>query len=625
MRKQLLLLLFSLFAVVGYARTVTGVVTSASDTEPIIGAAIQVEGSSRGTVTDFDGNYSIEAQDNETLVFSYVGMTPQKIKVGGRDVINVVLKDNAQVLEEVVVTAMGQTQEKKKLNFAVQSLNSDDVTAGQSSNFANSLQGKVAGLQVSQGGGAPNSSTQVIIRAISSINPSQSNEPLVIVDGMPIRGGGSSLGDLNANDIENMSVLKGAAASALYGQEAANGVIMITTKRGKEGSLNVQASGSWEFSNAIHIPKIQDQFMAGSQGFYKENMTSGGWGPYLTSEDRVYDNVGDFLGTGFTENTNVNVSQKKDGLDYSFGISNSYQKGIIPSTGMTRWGARGLVEYIIYQEWKTGFSMNYTSSRITTTSGAYAWYISSFTEQEFGSGNNQLMKAELRNANELASSTTYNNEWNGTYSNLMNLKQIIAKTSEESTTTDAGQLDLMGMAQVLTALNFGVLTDLHGDIPCSEALQGLDNIQPSLDKQEDVYKYIFVTLDAAIGNLSKAKDAGMANVGEQDILYGNDLEQWIAAAYALKARYKLHTLYRNPAVLSEVIDAASKAVANGFSGMYITSFNGVTCDNPWSAYVWSRLYTGCTTTVGNIMLATGDPRIDGYCFTEKTWLYGGTR
>ena len=265
------------------------------------------------------------------------------------------------------------------------------------------------------------------------------------------------------------------------------------------------------------------------------------------------------------------------------------------------------------------------STGFTTTSGAYAWYISSFTEQEFGSGNNQLMKAELRNANELASSTTYNNEWNGTYSNLMNLKQIIAKTSEESTTTDAGQLDLMGMAQVLTALNFGVLTDLHGDIPCSEALQGLDNIQPSLDKQEDVYKYIFATLDAAIDNLSKAKDAGMANVGEQDILYGNDLDQWIAAAYALKARYKLHTLYRNPAVLSEVIDAASKAVANGFSGMYITSFNGVTCDNPWSAYVWSRLYTGCTTTVGNIMLATGDPRIDGYCFTEKTWLYGGTR
>lgn len=260
MKKQLLLLLFSLFAVVGYARTVTGVVTSAADTYPVIGASIQVDGTTRGTVTDLDGKFSIEVEDNDVLVVSYVGMTSQKIKVGGQSVINVVLQDNSQVLEEVVVTAMGQTQEKKKLNFAVQSLNADDVSAGQSANFANSLQGKVAGLQVSTGGSSPNSSTQVVIRAISSINTAQSNEPLVIVDGMPIRGSGSSLGDLNPNDIENMSVLKGAAASALYGQEAANGVIMITTKRGKEGSLKVNASGSWEISNAMHTPAIQDQF-----------------------------------------------------------------------------------------------------------------------------------------------------------------------------------------------------------------------------------------------------------------------------------------------------------------------------------------------------------------------------
>lgn len=193
MKKQLLLLLFSLFAVMGYARTVTGVVTSASDKEPIIGASVQVQGTTRGAATDLDGKYTLEAQDNDVLVVTYVGMTPQKVKVGGRDVVDIVLQENSQVLEEVVVTAMGQTQEKKKLNFAVQSLNADDVSAGQSANFANSLQGKVAGLQVSTGGSSPNGSTQVIIRAISSINPSQNNEPLVIVDGMPIRGSGSSL------------------------------------------------------------------------------------------------------------------------------------------------------------------------------------------------------------------------------------------------------------------------------------------------------------------------------------------------------------------------------------------------------------------------------------------------
>ena len=329
MRKQLLLLLFSLFAVVGYARTVTGVVTSEADKLPVIGATVMVEGTNTGTATDFDGKYTINAGDNDVLVFSYVGMETANVKVNGRDVINVELKENSQVLDEVVVTAMGQTQEKKKLNFAVQSLDSEDVTAGQTANFANSLQGKVAGLQVSQGGSSPNASSQVIIRAISSINTAQSNEPLVIIDGMPVRGAGTSLGDLNANDIENMSVLKGAAASALYGQEAANGVIMITTKKGKAGQLEVKASGSWEFSNALRTPAIQDQFIGGSQGFYKENSV-GGWGPYLTSTDRVYDNVGDFLGTGFLQKYDLSISGGSEKFNAYASASYMKNDGIVP-------------------------------------------------------------------------------------------------------------------------------------------------------------------------------------------------------------------------------------------------------------------------------------------------------
>lgn len=330
MRKQLLLLLFSLMAVVGYARTVTGVVTSQSDQLPVIGATVMIDGTTTGTATDFDGKFTIDAKDTDVLVFSYVGMNTEKVKVGSQNVINVVLKENSQVLDEVVVTAMGQTQEKKKLNFAVQSLDADDVTAGQSANFANSLQGKVAGLQVSTGGSSPNSSTQVVIRAISSINTAQSNEPLVIVDGMPIRGSGSSLGDLNPNDIENMSVLKGAAASALYGQEAANGVIMITTKKGKEGQLKVTAQGSWELSNCIRVPNIQDQFIAGSQGFYKENAT-GGWGPYLTSEDRVYDNVGDFLGTGFLQKYDMSISGGNEKFNAYASASYMNNEGVVPN------------------------------------------------------------------------------------------------------------------------------------------------------------------------------------------------------------------------------------------------------------------------------------------------------
>lgn len=308
MKKQLLFLLFSLFAVVGYAHTVTGVVTSQSDNEPIIGASVMVKGTTTGTTTDIDGSFTINANENDVLVVSYVGMLAQESKIAGRSKVNFSLKENSQVLEEVVVTAMGQTQEKKKLNFAVQSLNSENLSAGATDNFANALQGKVAGVQVSQGGGSPNASTQIIIRAISSINESQSNEPLVIIDGMPVRGSGTSLGDLNTNDIESMTTLKGAAASALYGQEAANGVIMITTKKGNVGTVKVTASGGWEVSKSLRTPSIQDQFIGGSQGMYKENSVGNGWGSYLTGEDQVYDNTGGFLGTGFLQKYDLSIS-----------------------------------------------------------------------------------------------------------------------------------------------------------------------------------------------------------------------------------------------------------------------------------------------------------------------------
>ena len=332
MRKQLLLLLFSVFAVMGYARVVHGVVTQKSDGETIIGASVQVKGTTRGAATDMDGKYSIEVNDGDVLVISYVGMNPVSIKVsGGQSVINVEMEDNTQVLQEVVVTAYGQTQEKKKLNFAVQTLSSDQVTAGSTTNFANALQGKVAGLQVSTGGGSPNSSTQVIIRAISSVNNSQSNEPLMIVDGVPIRGKGSTLADINSNDIENMTVLKGAAASALYGQEAANGVIMITTKSGsKDGSVKVNANATVEISNCMRVPQLQSSFTPGTKGFYKENVGAGGWGPYFQEGETRYDNLGDFLGTGVLQKYDINVSGGTEKFNAYASASYTRNEGVVP-------------------------------------------------------------------------------------------------------------------------------------------------------------------------------------------------------------------------------------------------------------------------------------------------------
>lgn len=338
MKKQLFLLLFSLLAIAAQARVVTGVVTQASDGDVVIGASVQVKGVKGGAATDIDGKYSINVpDDNAVLVFSFVGLKTKEVKVGNRSVVDVVLDENSQLLEEVVVTAMGQSQAKSKLNFGVQELKSDEVVAGQSTNFVNSLQGKIAGVQVSTAGGSPNSDSQIVIRAISSINPAQNNEPLFVIDGMPVRGAASSAADINPNDIESMSVLKGAAASALYGQEGANGVIIITTKSGKDGKVTVTANGGWEISNVARTPKIQDTFIGGSNGFTTPNGT-GGWGPRRTEDDPYYDNLGDFLGTGFMQKYDLSISGGNE--KYSAYASANFMdnQGVVPKDYKKRLG-----------------------------------------------------------------------------------------------------------------------------------------------------------------------------------------------------------------------------------------------------------------------------------------------
>ncbi len=338
MKKQLFLLLFSLLAIAAQARVVTGVVTQASDGDVVIGASVQVKGVKGGAATDIDGKYSINVpDDNAVLVFSFVGLKTKEVKVGNRSVVDVVLDENSQLLEEVVVTAMGQSQAKSKLNFGVQELKSDEVVAGQSTNFVNSLQGKIAGVQVSTAGGSPNSASQIVIRAISSINPAQNNEPLFVIDGMPVRGAASSAADINPNDIESMSVLKGAAASALYGQEGANGVIIITTKSGKDGKVTVTANGGWEISNVSRTPKIQDTFIGGSNGFTTPNGT-GGWGPRRTEDDPYYDNLGDFLGTGFMQKYDLSISGGNDRFSAYASANFMDNQGVVPKDYKKRLG-----------------------------------------------------------------------------------------------------------------------------------------------------------------------------------------------------------------------------------------------------------------------------------------------
>lgn len=330
MKKQLLLILFSFLAVAGYARVITGTVISESDNEPVIGATVMVKGTQRGVATDFDGKFTLDVKDSDVLTISNVGMLQQDVKVGKQQSLRIIMKDNAQLLGEVVVTAMGQTQEKKKLNFAVQQLDSKEISAGVSNNLASTLQGKVSGLQILSTGGSPNASQTIQIRAISSINTSQNNEPLIIIDGVPVRGGGSSLTDINPNDIESMSVLKGAAASALYGQEAANGVIMIVTKSGKDGKLTVTANATLEISNAARVPEVQSSYAPGTKGFYVKNAGSGGWGAPLAAGQQTYDNVGEFLKTGLLQKYDVSMTGGTTKANAYASVSYQKNEGVVP-------------------------------------------------------------------------------------------------------------------------------------------------------------------------------------------------------------------------------------------------------------------------------------------------------
>ncbi|WP_446786877.1 carboxypeptidase-like regulatory domain-containing protein, partial [Macellibacteroides fermentans] len=252
--KKLTFLFLCLLIGIGLAtaqtREITGSVISAEDDQPVIGASVIVKGTTTGTVTDYDGKFSLSVPSAaKTLVISYIGMAAQEVAIAPN--VRVLLKADTQNLDEVVVTALGISREKKALGYAVSEVKGDEMlkARGGVSNPINALQGKVAGLQIQGGAGSMGGSSKVIIRGVKSI--SGNNQPLFVIDGVPVEGSdfnstdaargaggydyGNLIQDLNPDDIENISVLKGPNASALYGSRATNGVVMITTKKGKKG------------------------------------------------------------------------------------------------------------------------------------------------------------------------------------------------------------------------------------------------------------------------------------------------------------------------------------------------------------------------------------------------------
>ncbi len=262
------------------------------------------------------------------------------------------------------------------------------------------------------------------------------------------------------------------------------------------------------------------------------------------------------------------------------------------------------------------------ASVFTTNCGNFAWYASIYTEQTFGCGNNQAKNAELRNLNEIAAASTFDNEWNGTYLNLNNIKQLIEKCNEGG--VSAGQSDVQGMGQVLAAYNWSILTDLFGDIPCTKALtNGIS--APELDKQEDIYKHCFDLLTAAIDNFDTAIDGKMVNAGSQDVLFDGNCKKWRGLAHAIKARLYLHELGRandKTAQLNTILTEANAAIADGFDGALLDVFDGNANVNSWSAYWNSRDYIASSTTVNNLLTSREDPREPIYHYDIYYNFYG---
>jgi len=272
--KKLVNLLIYLFLGIGVITAqntkVTGVITSADDGEPVIGASIVVKGTTIGTVTNYDGTFTLDVPQNaKTLQVSYIGMQPQEVAVSSN--LRIILKSDTQNLDEVIVTALGLTREKKSLGYAMQEVKSEELTKAGQMNLANSLSGKFAGIQITQQGGQVGASQNIVIRGNSSFG---NNQPLIVVDGIPMTNDngtganvnlGSGLNDINPNDIESISVLKGGSA-ALYGMRAGNGVILITTKSAKnEKRVVVTYDGDFTVDQIYGLPKLQNKY---GQGYY---------------------------------------------------------------------------------------------------------------------------------------------------------------------------------------------------------------------------------------------------------------------------------------------------------------------------------------------------------------------
>lgn len=324
--------------------TVKGVVTDMRG-EPIIGASVVEKGTTNGTITDLDGNFTLKVPSDAIINITYVGYQPQSLSVSGQTTFKIKMEEESMALEQVVVTAMGIKKKAASLTYSTQQLGGDELTRAKDPNMIAALAGKSAGVQISKSASGLGGSAKVSIRGIRSANEDGNNQPLYVIDGVPMlnsttesvstvmggkndgvnRDAGDGISNLNPDDIESMSILKGASAAALYGSQAANGVILITTKKGKAGVQRITYSSGLTVDHAISLPEFQNSYgaKAGSSWGEKENV-------------KDYDNAGNWFSNGVTAINSVSVMTGNEKLQTYFSYANTTAKGIVDSNKLRK-------------------------------------------------------------------------------------------------------------------------------------------------------------------------------------------------------------------------------------------------------------------------------------------------
>ncbi|SFE49169.1 SusC/RagA family TonB-linked outer membrane protein [Sunxiuqinia elliptica] len=362
MKKTILLMCLALIGIIitpsrasAQSKAITGHVMDAENQEPLPGVSIVIKGTTEGTMTTPEGFFKLEASPGQTLQFSFIGYATQEIVVNESNTINVNLKTDVQAVDEIMVTAeFGMKRVSRSIGSSVQNIKAKDITDSGRESFISALQGRVAGLNVSSSGGTPGSSTTVVLRSITSI--SGNNQPLYVVDGIPMNNstfnpgnladGGASFSvrnldfasrgnDFNPEDIESMTVLKGAAAAALYGSDASNGAIIITTKKGTAGRARVSYSNSFKWDKAYGYPDLQTKYANGARGT-TNYYYSGRYGGLYPQGMELYNNIESVLRTGFSSRQNVSIEGGSDKASLRASASFLDQEGVVKTTDYSR-------------------------------------------------------------------------------------------------------------------------------------------------------------------------------------------------------------------------------------------------------------------------------------------------